>query len=281
MVGDYQSLVQDIEHAGIPQGSPLSPILYVFSNANLVEGAINQHEGSIGFIDDYNAWVTGATAVENTRKLQTEPLPRAEKWARESGAVFEADKTTFIHFVRPAQSQPHPTNHLVFGGKTVAPKESVKTLGTTLDSRLTMDEHVSKVAARAIGKCMALRRFAGVRRAQMRQLYTAAVVPTTDYAASVWYAPARLGTKKHIAVLERVQRLAARLILRAYKSVAMLVLQSEAKLQPVIERLHKHVSDHLSLWYPMNASNLELGGTAFLNVALHHSGTVVLSSAIL
>jgi hypothetical protein len=93
VVGDYESPISEIEHAGIPQWSPLSPILYVFYNANLVQGHINKSEGSIGFIDDYNAWATGPSAAENTRKLQTQLLPRAEKWAREGGAIFEADKT--------------------------------------------------------------------------------------------------------------------------------------------------------------------------------------------
>jgi hypothetical protein len=33
VVGDYESPISEIEHAGIPQWSPLSPILYVFYNA--------------------------------------------------------------------------------------------------------------------------------------------------------------------------------------------------------------------------------------------------------
>lgn len=242
----YESSVQAIEHAGIPQGSPLSPILYVFYNANLVQGHIKKSEGSIGFIDDYNAWVAGPSAAENTRRLQTQLLPRAEKWARESGAVFEAEKTAFIHFNRPLQPDRGLSNHLVFSNRTIAPKRSVKILGVTLDSALSMTEHVSKAVAKAIGKCMALRRIRGVRPAQMRQMYMAAVVPTTDYAASTWYAPSRIGVKKHVVALERVQRLAARLILRAYKSVAMLVLQSEAQLQSVSERLNERVSNHMT-----------------------------------
>jgi hypothetical protein len=44
-----------------------------------VQGHINKSEGSIGFIDDYNAWATGPSAAGNTRKLQTQLLPRAEK----------------------------------------------------------------------------------------------------------------------------------------------------------------------------------------------------------
>jgi hypothetical protein len=101
VVGDYESPISEIEHAGIPQGSPHLPILYVFYNANLVQGRISTSAGSTCFIDDYNVWVTGPSAAENTRKLQTQLLPRAEKWTRESGAVFEAEKTTF-HSLRSA-----------------------------------------------------------------------------------------------------------------------------------------------------------------------------------
>jgi hypothetical protein len=247
VVGDYESPVQDTGHAGIPQRSPLSPILYVFYNANHVQGQINKRQGSIGFTDDYNAWVAGPSVAENTRRLQTQLLPRVERWARGGGAVFEAEKTAFIHFLRPLQPDCGPTNYLVFGNKTTAPKKSVKILGVTLDSGLSMmNEHVPKAVSKAMGRCMALRKIRGVRPAQMRQMYIVAVVPTTDYAASTWYAPSCIGVKRHVVALERVQRLAARLILRAYKSVAMLVLQSEAKLQSVSDRLHERVLNHMT-----------------------------------
>jgi hypothetical protein len=207
-VGDYEWPISEIEHAEIPQGPPLSPILCVFYNANLVHGRISKSEGSIDFIDNDNAWVTGPSVAGNTRKLQTQLLLRAEKWAREGGAIFEADKTAFIHFVRPLQLDRGPTNHLVFGNKTIAPKCSVKISGVTLDSGLSMNEHVSNAVAKAIGKCMALRKIRGIRPAQMRQMYAAAVVPTTHYTASVWYAPSRISVKGHVVTLERVQRLA-------------------------------------------------------------------------
>jgi hypothetical protein len=64
------------------------------------------------------------------------------------------------------------------------------------------------------------------------------------HVASVWYAPSQTGVKRHVVALERAQRLASRLILRAYKSVAMLVLQSEAKLQSVSNRLHERVLNY-------------------------------------
>jgi hypothetical protein len=47
---------------------------------------------------------------------------------------------------------------LVSCKKTIAPKYSMKILGVTLDSGLSMKEHVSKIVAKAICKCMALRK---------------------------------------------------------------------------------------------------------------------------
>jgi hypothetical protein len=99
--------------------------------------------------------------------------------------------------------------------------------------------------AKAVGKRMTLRKIRGVRPAQMRQMYMAAVVPTTDYEALTWYTPSRNEAKRHVVAIERVQRLASTLILRTYKWVAMLVLQSEAKLQSVTDRLRERVFQHL------------------------------------
>jgi len=77
--GGYESDIAEIEYAGIPQGSPLSPLLYVFYNADLVERAINSHGGAIGFVDDFNAWVVGANKEETTAAIQDTILLHAEQ----------------------------------------------------------------------------------------------------------------------------------------------------------------------------------------------------------
>ncbi len=64
--------VRDIAHVGLPQGSPLSPILYLLFNANLVLSVINKNNGLIAFIDDYTVWVTGLNVDANVEKLQKE-----------------------------------------------------------------------------------------------------------------------------------------------------------------------------------------------------------------
>jgi hypothetical protein len=40
-------------------------VLFLFFNADLVQRKIDAKGGSIAFIDDYSAWVTGPTAEAN------------------------------------------------------------------------------------------------------------------------------------------------------------------------------------------------------------------------
>jgi hypothetical protein len=51
--------------AGLPQGSPLSPILFLFFNADLIQHKLDANGGSMAFVDDYSAWVTRPTAEAN------------------------------------------------------------------------------------------------------------------------------------------------------------------------------------------------------------------------
>ena len=61
-VNGQASKVQELPQAGLPQGSPLSPILFLFFNADLVQRRIDTYGGAIAFVDDFTAWVTGRDA---------------------------------------------------------------------------------------------------------------------------------------------------------------------------------------------------------------------------
>ena len=60
-----ESALKGLPFPGVPQGSPLSSMLYLFFNADLVERDITGREGSIAFINNYTVWVTGRNAGEN------------------------------------------------------------------------------------------------------------------------------------------------------------------------------------------------------------------------
>lgn len=65
---------------GIPQGSPLSPILYLFYNADLIEACKTEATEAVGYIDEASILAVGPTAQHNCKTLKFIHR-RAERWA--------------------------------------------------------------------------------------------------------------------------------------------------------------------------------------------------------
>lgn len=155
VVNGHTSERQPLPQAGLPQGSPLSPILFLFFNADLVQSKISAIGGSMAFIDDYSAWGTGPTAEANRVGIQA-IIDRALEWERRSGATFEGDKTTIIHFTRnPARTSDTP---YIIKGEEVRPVQSAKILGVVMDAKLRYKEHMARAAAKGLSAAMCLKR---------------------------------------------------------------------------------------------------------------------------
>jgi ribonuclease HI/exonuclease III len=238
----YQSNSKTISQPGLPQGSPLSPILYILFNSNLLVGKISRTEGDIGFVDDYTAWVVGPTAEENTVRIQTEIIPRVTRWETESGATFEAEKTQFIHFTRNRSLRQQPSTCLHINGKHIIPAAYCKILGVYLDQELRMKLQVNKAAQRALVQASALSSLRGLSSQAMRQLYLSTVASKLDYAAAVWFRPGITGITQTI---NSVQRIGARAITGGYRNASTTILELEAGLLPAGCRLQKRIMQYL------------------------------------
>jgi hypothetical protein len=118
-----------------------------------------------------------------------------------------------------------------------------------------MDTYISKVSARALVRCLALHLVKGIRPKQMRQLYKACIVPTIDYAASVWFGLDKRGTMRLLNRLRRVQRVGVRIILRAFRQVSLEVLEAEACLEITIYRLTSRTAKHAGKLLAADQSN--------------------------
>ena len=231
-VNGETSDMMDLPQAGLPQGSPLSPILFLFFNTNLVQTPINRNQGAIAFVDDYNAWVVGPTAGENVQRLQAEVIPRVEAWEIGSGAAFAPDKTALIHFTRTKRRVQDATALLVKGVQIEASSQ-VKILGVLMDQQLRYHIHAARAAIRGLRAAQALRRLRGLQPSMARQLYTSAVAPVVDYASVVWsvYPSSRM-----ITAAEQIQRLGAIAAIVGFKTVSLVVAEAEAALLPVTDR---------------------------------------------
>jgi len=70
---------------GIPQGSPVSPVLYLFYNADLIEACRTEESEAVGYIDDVSILAIGDTAQRNCKTLKIVHR-KAEEWAAKHGS---------------------------------------------------------------------------------------------------------------------------------------------------------------------------------------------------
>jgi hypothetical protein len=227
------SEVQSLPQAGLPQGSPLSPILFLFFNADLVQRQIDSQGGAIAFVDDFTAWVTGPTAQSNREGIEA-IINEALDWERRSGATFEAEKTAIIHFTPKAyKSEQEP---FTIKGQAVEPKDHVKILGVMMDTRLKYKEHIARAASKGLEAAMKLRRLRGLSPSTARQLFTSTVTTVVDYASNVWMHAFK---DKAIGPINRVQRVGAQAIVGTFLTVATSVAEAEAHIAPAQSRFWK------------------------------------------
>ncbi|KAF5001003.1 hypothetical protein FDECE_11092 [Fusarium decemcellulare] len=141
-----QTVAKTGSAAGLPQGSPLSPGLFLFFfSADLVQSKIDAKGDSIAFVEDYSTWVTGSKVEANREDIRA-IIDRALAWERRSGAAFECDKTTIVHFTRVAERTSCTPS--MIKGKQVKPTKEAKTLGVALDAKLRFKKHTAEAAAK-------------------------------------------------------------------------------------------------------------------------------------
>ena len=234
---------------GIPQGSPISPILFLFFISDLLDITNNEalRLSSTGFVDDINILTYGETTERNCRVLERIHR-KCEEWAVTHGARFAPEKYELLHLTRAPKRfnlKAVPT----LGGVQVETKPSIRVLGIQIDSKLKWGPHIKKIHDRFASQSLALSRIttstwgAGFEKAKL--IYNSVIKPTILYDAGVWYSPqgtvtARKGVDK---ALETLQNQCIRTVLGAYKATSGPILEKEAEISPITTTLDKAVAN--------------------------------------
>ncbi|RKK31995.1 hypothetical protein BFJ69_g18777, partial [Fusarium oxysporum] len=174
----------------------------LFFNADLVQSRIDSNGGSIAFVDDYSAWVTGPTVEDNREGIQ---------------AII--DRTSRIPFT--------------IKGDVIKPKRKAKILGVIMDAGLRFKKHMAEAATRGLTAAICLRRLRMLSPRTARQLFTATVAPAMDYASVMW---SHARNERALSWFNRAQKIGARAITGAFRTVATAVMEAEANIQTVCER---------------------------------------------
>ena len=241
---------------GIGQGDPLSMILYILYNADLLEIIGNKEkEDSLGFVDDIMLMAIGEDLHEtmNWLEMLMTKEERGLQWSKDHNSRFETSKSAVLHTTR--RSQPDPENDgkripldrpaLVVNGQIIQEVESFKYLGVTIDNQLRWNEQAQRASANATKWLLQFRRLTkpstGVGSKLMRQLYLAVALPKITYGIDIWYSPPTkpIGAAKStgsvgtLRSLQKLQRMATLAITGALRSTPTDLLDAHAGVLPM------------------------------------------------
>jgi hypothetical protein len=130
--------------AGLPQGSPVSPVLFILSVSALFQWLEDRHPTlqAISFVDDIGLVVECDELEEGTTQLESIARDTME-WGSDNKVEFEVSKTEVLLFSRRRKVLQAATSVVVrIGEQSFAIKQdATKWLGFWLDSKLSFKTH--------------------------------------------------------------------------------------------------------------------------------------------
>ena len=218
--------------AGTPQGSVLSPLLFILYVNDLPVHPAHKVEVS-QFADDLGLW----TSAKNKKTLELRlnaAMEDLELWCSMWRIKLNAKKTQLVVFnKRKTRIKPNVT---LFGEK-IPQFDQATLLGITLDHKMSLNQHIANITKKARQRTGLLVRLRGTNwgtsSAVLIKLYKAFIRPILEYGAVIFAAMNKTNIKK----LQRVQNRALRIALKMPFGTSIKLLQERANIEPIADRL--------------------------------------------
>jgi hypothetical protein len=234
-IADFTSEEEEIT-TGIPQGSPISPILYLFYNADLLDECLDiaLSTDPTGFVDDIHILTFSQTIERNCRNLE-KVYRKCTKWAQTHGSKFNSEKSELIHFTGKKRLKSKESS-INLEGAIIKPSKTIRILGAFLNRGLTAEAHLSTIQKRASSLLLALKSLTqstwGAPLEGARELYLRAIRPALSYGSIAWF-PVLKDPKTLRKTLQSIQGRFLRTITGAYKATATEALEIETYTEPL------------------------------------------------
>jgi ribonuclease HI len=194
---------------GLPQGSPLSPVLFNIYTWRVTGLQISGMGRTLSYADDILVYRQGSDKHTMVNDVQIE-LDRIGDWCRVSGAAVNPSKVTVTWFSLNNHIGQIDTPSVDLGGKKVQRTGTMKYLGVCFDRCLGFKDHVDHVILRARKGLAAMRVMtaSGFEQRLLVLLCQGLVFSVIDYALAILTI-----SKTQTERLERIQNEAMRIIL--------------------------------------------------------------------
>ena len=225
--------------AGVPQGSNLSPLLFLIY-VNDMPNPTHHQTNKSQFADDAGQWAVSKNIDLATEYLQRD-LDKLARWCAKWRIKLNPEKTKVIIFSKsqsPIRAEPALS---LYGDYP-----RVKFLGITFDNRMTFTKHFEEILKRCHQKFHRLRILVnkkwGPSPETILQIYKQCVSPIFEYGI----VSAITVSETVITKIQRVQNSFIRLALRLPKYVSACLLHEASGLPYVRERLLTVGQNHLA-----------------------------------
>jgi ribonuclease HI len=222
--------------SGVPQGSPVSPILFLIYLSGIFDAIERAVPGVqlLSFADDMGFLAPGYSVQEACQKLQ-EAAQVAIEWGESNLVQFEAKKTEAVLFTRKRgqelRNQIQRARIMVGGHSVSFNSEATRWLGIWLDAGLTLKVHYQtrlRKARNAESRVRSLCRMQGLAPGLVHRIQVAAVQSVALYGAELWWR----GQKDQLTGMQRMINRQARAITGMLKTTPIGLLNREAGLTP-------------------------------------------------
>ena len=214
-------------HQGLPQGSVLAPLLFLFYINSLAE-ILPKNVLICMFADDVGIVSTAQDRNEATANAQA-AVDIVSRWSKRWKLNLNGTKSEVAYFTNYKKEYSW-IPEIKIDGKQIGHTDTPRLLGVTLDKSLTFDLHSTNVSKAASTACSMLSALAnssfGWRKQNLVTVYHGMVKSKMDYAGPAWQ-----GNTCHIGKLDVAQNRALRIITGQFKDTPLETLRAESGVQ--------------------------------------------------
>ena len=235
--------------AGTPQGSCLSPILYIIFVNDLAQHFDQSHVSAGQYADDIGLYSTNRD-LKTAEKHVQKALHCVMEWCRKWQVLINTSKSQVVVFTKCVTHRRIAVNLKMFG--QILPTSNEATyLGVIFDSRLTWEHQISKMCERSYTRLNLIRAMAGLSKKHnpnlLLQLYNSTIRSIFEYSSICIVSAAQ----SHLNKLQLIQNEALRITLKVPSYVSIKTMNDSAGLKSVyllltsiakqkISHLHNH-----------------------------------------